>query len=172
MDGKVIIEDYSQQWALEYKKEETKIRNVLGETLIQIEHIGSTSIENLGSKPIIDMMCGVKHINAIQDFINSFAEIGYEFVWHEEFPERRFFRKGEYRAGTHHLHIYEFESDFWINNILFRDYLRKHPDVRNEYYHLKIKLAEKYPNDRVSYTNGKNEFIKCIVKKSRKLKET
>ncbi len=167
MDGKVIVEDFSQQWALEYKKEELKIRNVLGETLIQIEHIGSTSIENLGSKPIIDIMCGVKNVNEITDFIDSFAEIGYAFVWHEDFPERRFFRKGEYRAGTHHLHIYEFESDFWTNNILFRDYLRNHPVVLIEYYHFKKKLAKKYPYDRVSYTNGKNEFIKCIINKAR-----
>ncbi|MGG1679481.1 GrpB family protein [Neobacillus sp. NRS-1170] len=52
MDGKVAIENHSKQWALEFKQEEIKIRNVLGEKLIQIEHIGSTAIENLGSKPI------------------------------------------------------------------------------------------------------------------------
>ena len=167
MDGKVVIEDYSKKWALEYKQEEIKIRNVLGEKLIQIEHIGSTSIENLGSKPIIDIMCGVKDLNEINEFIASFADIGYEFVWHQEFPERRFFRKGEHRAGTHHLHIYEFDSDFWKNNIFFRDYLRNNPFVLNEYYQLKIRLAEKYPYDRVSYTNGKTEFINLIINKAR-----
>lgn len=172
MDEKVIIESFSSQWALEYKKEEMKIRSVLGETLIQMEHIGSTAIENLGSKPIIDIMCGVKNVNEISDFLKSFANIGYEFVWHEDFPERRFFRKGEYRAGTHHLHIYEFESDYWTNNILFRDYLRNHSKILNEYYHLKLKLADKYPYDRVSYTNGKNEFIRSIIKKAREELQT
>lgn len=167
MDGKVMIKVHSRQWALDYEEEEIKIRNILGETLIQIEHIGSTAIENLGSKPIIDIMCGVKNVNVISDYIDSFAEIGYEFVWHQEFPERRFFRKGEYRAGTHHLHIYQFESDLWIDHLLFRDYLRNHLDVLNEYYQLKITLAKKYPYDRVSYTNGKNEFIKSIIKIAR-----
>ena len=166
MDGKVIIEDFSKQWILEYRLEETKIKKVLGETLIQIEHIGSTSIENLGSKPIIDIMCGVKDLNEINSFKDSFENIGYEYVWHQDFPERRFFRKGKYRAGTHHLHIYQFDSVFWKNNILFRDYLRNNPVALNEYYQLKRKLADKYPYDRVSYTNGKNEFINSIINKT------
>jgi GrpB-like predicted nucleotidyltransferase (UPF0157 family) len=167
MDGKVIIEDYTNQWILDYKQEEIKIKKVLGKKLIQIEHIGSTSIENLGSKPIIDIMCGVKDLSEINGFISSFEDIGYEFVWHQEFPERRFFRKGKYRAGTHHLHIYQYGSVFWENNTLFRDFLRCNPVMLNEYYKLKRELAEKYPYDRVAYTNGKNDFINSVIKKAR-----
>jgi GrpB-like predicted nucleotidyltransferase (UPF0157 family) len=167
MDERIEIANYTSQWVSEYKNEEIKIKSVLGSKLIQIEHIGSTSVEMLGAKPIIDIMCGVINLNEVTNFVGSFEEIGYEFVWHKEFPERRFFRKGRWRAGTHHLHFYEFESVYWNNNLLFRDYLRKHADTREAYYQLKIELAKIYPHDRVAYTNGKNEFIMNVIKAAR-----
>ncbi len=147
MDEKIVIEKYSLAWALDFEHEKIKIGNVLGEKLVQIEHIGSTSIVDLGAKPIIDIMVGVHNLDEVVNFIDSFKEIGYEFVWHNEFPERRFFRRGQRRAGTHHLHIYRFGSEHWKNNILFRDYLRQNSNKQKEYQNLKNELAEKYPND-------------------------
>ncbi|MGR5939434.1 GrpB family protein [Bacillus pacificus] len=59
-----------------------------------------------------------------------------------------FFRKGKWRAGTHHLHVYIYNSDEWKNNLLFRDFLIKHEWARKEYRELKERLAATYPFDR------------------------
>lgn len=74
-----------------------------------------------------------------------------------------FFRKGKWRAGTHHLHVYIYNSDEWKNNLLFRDFLIKHEWARKEYRELKERLAATYPFDRVSYTNAKAPFIQKIL---------
>ncbi|WP_260399063.1 GrpB family protein [Peribacillus simplex] len=89
-------------------------------------------------------MVGVNILEEVEKFIEPLKQIGYEFVAHKEFPERRFFRRGKWRAGTHHLHIYKFESRHWNNNILFRNYLRTHSDVLKQYHQLKKDLAVEY----------------------------
>lgn len=168
MDKPVVIEEYTSKWILQFKEEQKIIKNVIGSTAIAIEHIGSTSVEGLSAKPILDIMVGVRDLNDIDAFIEPLKAIGYEHVFHQEFPNRRFFRKGLWRAGTHHLHIYQYGSEDWENNLSFRNYLRNHPDVRKQYEQLKRKLATKHHFDRVAYTNAKAPFIVDIIRKSKK----
>ncbi|MFU8692695.1 GrpB family protein (plasmid) [Rossellomorea sp. FS2] len=167
MKNSVIIEGFNSEWALEYEKEAKKIKNILGVKIISIEHIGSTAVKGLGAKPIIDIMAGVKDLKDVDEFIEPLSQIGYEFVFHKEFPFRRFFRKGQWRAGTHHFHIYQYPSEYWTNNLLFRDYLRNYPKVLKQYYQLKKDLAEKYPMDRILYTSAKAPFIEEIINKAK-----
>ncbi|MBA9028393.1 GrpB family protein [Peribacillus huizhouensis] len=105
----------------------------------------------LGVKPILDIIIGVNDLEVVSKFIESLNQIGFEFVYHEEFPKRRFFRKGKWRAGTHHMHFYQFEGEGWNNQILFRNYLRNNPDVLKEYHQLKVDLSATFRLDRVSY---------------------
>lgn len=86
---------------------------------------------------------------------------------HTDFPERRFFRKGEWRAGTHHLHFYRFEGEHFNNQILFRNYLRNNHDVLKQYHQLKLDLAAQYPFDRVSYTKGKTDFVQGVLREAK-----
>lgn len=163
MEKPVIIEHYNEKWPLAYIQEARKIKELLGQKVIAIEHIGSTSVQGLGAKPVIDFMIGVGDLTEVEEFIAPLATIGFEHVYHKEFPNRRFFRKGAKRAGTHHLHVYKYESEEWRNQLLFRDYLRTHPDVLKRYNDLKQSLAEKYRNDRVAYTSAKNPFITDVL---------
>ncbi|NQX71688.1 GrpB family protein [Paenibacillus alba] len=167
MEKPVVIEEYNEEWSFKYQQEERGIKEILGVIAIAIEHIGSTSVPGLGAKPIIDFMVGINDLKEVEKFIEPLSKIGYEHVYHKEFPNRRFFRKGQWRAGTHHLHIYNYGSEEWKNNILFRDYLRTHPDVLKQYNQLKKELAEKYRNDRVAYTNAKHPFIIDVIQNAR-----
>ncbi|WP_020060306.1 GrpB family protein [Bacillus sp. 123MFChir2] len=168
MNKPVVIEEYTAKWALQFTEEQKSIIGIIGDVAIAIEHIGSTSVEGLSAKPILDMMVGVRTLNDIDMFIEPLKAIGYEHVLHEEFPNRRFFRKGLWRAGTHHLHIYRYGSEEWNHNLLFRDYLGSHPNVRQQYEQLKKELATKYRFDRVAYTNAKAPFIVDVIKKVKK----
>lgn len=163
----VIVSEYNPEWITEFEQEKAKISHALKDIILSIEHIGSTSVPGLGSKPIIDMMVGVSDLQQITEVhIDNLMEIGYEYVFKPEFPERRFFRRGEWRAGTHHVHVYEYRSESWINQILFREYLKKHRSAMEEYYNLKKQLEQKFRHDRVAYTEGKSEFIQGIIEKA------
>jgi GrpB-like predicted nucleotidyltransferase (UPF0157 family) len=77
------------------------------------------------------------------------------------------FCKPSFSSRTHHLHLVPFGSELWEDRLLFRDYLRMHTSVAEEYAHLKRDLAERYRDDREAYTDGKGEFVKRILAAAR-----
>ncbi|MFE5323671.1 GrpB family protein [Paenibacillus sp. NPDC056579] len=168
MTYEVIIQEYTPEWIEEFEKEKLQIHHALNDKAISIEHIGSTSIVGLPAKPIVDIAVGVNLLNDADLFIEPLKELGYEYVPKMEFPNRRFFRKGLWRKGTHHLHIYEITSEEWNNNLLFRNYLKSHPEKLQEYAALKKHLASMYPEDRATYTELKAPFIKSIIELAKK----
>ncbi|MDM5155115.1 GrpB family protein [Bacillus sp. DX1.1] len=163
MDKQIIIEPYNPNWHTEFIKEKEKFIALFNNDIVAIEHIGSTSVEGLGAKPLIDMMIGVNDLKQVEQWIELLQTIGYEHVFHKNIPNRRFFRKGKWRAGTHHLHVYIYNSEEWNNNLLFRDYMKTNEWARMKYRQLKQVLAAKYPFDRVAYTNEKAPFIQQII---------
>lgn len=168
MTYEVTVVNYNPQWIDQFEQEKERIQLALGDYDITVEHIGSTSIIKLPAKPIIDIAVGVNELSQAEMFIEPLLAIGYEYVPKEDFPARRFFRKGEWRKGTHHLHVYEIGSDEWLNNLLFRDYLTEHPETRRQYAQLKEKLAKQYPEDRITYTSLKGPFIQAVIETARK----
>lgn len=164
----VVIEAYNSNWIQEFESEKKKISQVLPSNAIQIEHIGSTSIMGMPSKPILDIAVSVNNLDDTDMFIEPLSEIGYEYVPKLEFPNRRFFRKGERKKGTHHLHVYEQSSDEWRNNLLFRNYLRSHPEQAAAYAELKKHLASIYVEDRATYTQMKAPFIQSMIELAQK----
>ncbi|WP_102275550.1 GrpB family protein [Cytobacillus massiliigabonensis] len=164
----VILSDYNPIWEEQFDYEKERILNILRGKVIGIEHIGSTSIKGLVAKPIIDIIVGVHYLDEVSNFINPLSAIEYEYVPKPELKDRRFFRKGLWAQGTCHLHICEINSSEWIEKLLFRNYLRLHPKVADEYVLLKKELALKYKFDRPAYTKEKEPFIKNVIDKARK----
>lgn len=81
--------------------------------------------------------------------------------------DRIFLAKGPRTRRTHHLSLTEPNSDHWQRNLLFRDYLRAHPEIAEEYRNLKQELARKYPENRASYTIAKNSFVEQTIESAR-----
>ncbi|MGM0851197.1 MAG: GrpB family protein [Bacillota bacterium] len=133
----VQLTPYNPNWKILYIQKEMKIIHAIGPSLIGIEHIGSTSVEGLDAKPIIDILVGVKDLDVVSSFIKSLEKVDYEYVHKPELIDRRFFRKGDWGRGTCHLHICEFDSSEWTDKILFREYLRTYPETAQEYSTLK-----------------------------------
>ena len=67
---------------------------------------------------------------------------------------------------THHIHVVMWEKSEWNNYICFRDYLNAFPEKAKLYDECKQKLAMRFPNDRKSYTSGKNELISMFLKEA------
>ncbi|UOQ48985.1 GrpB family protein [Gracilibacillus caseinilyticus] len=164
----VELHHYNPEWANEFQYEKKRITAALGDKIIGIEHIGSTSIKGLKAKPIIDILAGVQDLREIHGFVSPLNEIEFEYVPKPEWKDRSFFRKGLWGQGTCHLHICEFNSKEWEEKLLFRDYLMQHPEAAGDYALIKEELAEKYKFDRQIYTKRKEPFIKGVIEKAKR----
>ena len=161
--GTVYLESYNKDWKNMFEEEKNNLENIFKERAIKIEHVGSTSIEGLSAKPIIDIMVVLKSFSDFEFVRDVFLNIPYSVKLDSD-PDEILIRKGPEENRTHFIHVVEEGSQRCINTILFRDYLREHDDVKKEYEDLKIILAKKYENDRKMYTASKNEFIQNVLK--------
>lgn len=158
----VVVQDYDPEWPRLFEEEKATILGTIGHVVAAIEHVGSTAAPGLAAKPIIDILVGVRRLDDAQQCIAPLQRIGYEYVpeYEVSLPERRYFRKGSPR--THHLHMVEVGSDFWERHLLFRNYLRTHPEAARAYEELKRDLAVRHGADREAYTEGKTPFIRAV----------
>lgn len=164
--GLVKLEEYTSEWKILFEKEKENLEKIFGNIAIKIEHVGSTSIEGLAAKPIIDIMVCIEKFSDFEKIREYFDKEPYSIK--NDSPEDEILvRKGPEENRTHFIHIVENNSIRALNTIIFRDYLRNNKDALNEYEKLKKDLAEKYSNDRKSYTTSKSEFIQNIINKAK-----
>lgn len=166
----VIIVDYDPEWPRLFEQEKKVLVNLLASGIIAIEHVGSTAVPGLAAKPIIDIMIGVESLEKGKDFcIKPLQEMGYHYVPELEgdIPERCFLFRGSSKGHSHHIHITEPTTSFWIDHILFRDYLRKYKEVAEAYGELKYKLAQQFRTQREKYGMAKTDFIEGVLEKAR-----
>ena len=179
MDEIALVE-YDPRWPEQFAQEAARVRAALPEGLIiAMEHFGSTAVPGLSAKPVIDILVGVRSIGAAREkAVPALEALDYAF-WYDN-PElgHLFFVKGLPPNGprTHHVHIVEPEMFrdpkneaflFW-DRLLFRDYLRAHPDEARRYEAVKRDLAAWFPEDRERYTYGKTEYVNGVMRKARK----
>lgn len=165
MVEQVIIVPYDSNWKKLYEIEESEMVACIGEYIQDIQHIGSTSVEGLAAKPVIDMMIGIRSLDDAKHCIPPLEAIGYEYVpeFEKDLPMRRYLRKSKSGIRTHHIHMVERSSDFWARHIAFRDILRSNTSIRDEYAALKYRLAKTYRDDREGYTDAKTDFIETAL---------
>jgi GrpB-like predicted nucleotidyltransferase (UPF0157 family) len=163
------IVPYDPSWVAIYQAESEKLKPIFGDSLVGIEHIGSTSVPELASKPIVDIAVLIKTHTEADAHIEPLAALGYTFdaKLHQNTvsPERHFFRKGS--PTQLHLSIaYTNRAKFWPRQIMFRDWLRSHSADREQYETLKKQLMQEDPSGTNSYIGGKSDFIQGILQKA------
>lgn len=192
MKMKIELEKHNPLWKGLFENIKTELIEKIGFLHPRIEHIGSTSIEGLSAKPIIDILIGLEHSELLQEVINPLLEINYVYypIYNEIMPYRRFFIKykseayqlkilnivnneqdvpkstEEHNLRLAHIHILTYESEHWIRHIAFRDYLKEHISVQKQYQELKENLSTKNWSDGNDYNRAKNDFIKTEEKKA------
>lgn len=155
---KIRLTEYDDKWIHKYEEEVNLLELIFGEEIITFEHFGSTSVPGMKAKPVIDMMCIVKDINKIDSFNEKMNSLGYDVAGEWGLPGRRLFRKGG-ENRSHHIHFYQFDNPQIHRHLIFRDYLRSHPDVVELYTNLKEELAERF-DDSSFYSQAKKPFVK------------
>jgi len=164
--GKVELASYRPEWKHRYEAEVERLEAIAGDSLHEFEHIGSTAIEGMAAKPIIDLLAVADDVDETGELIDLLETNGYEYRPSGDVRDRRFLAKGPRTNRTHYLSLCERESTFYTEKLAFRDYLRTHPDTAAEYEALKRNLAEQYPDDRATYTERKDEFIEEVLKRA------
>jgi GrpB-like predicted nucleotidyltransferase (UPF0157 family) len=162
-----ILREYDSRWPIEYARERDRILAAVGDKVVAIEHIGSTSIPKLRSKPIIDILVGVRSLVDAKGCVGPLQSLGYEYRPENRklIPGTEYFRRGPSGANTHHVRVVQAKSDLWREYILFRDYLRTHAEEAQVYERLKIEAYEKH--GRYPPLEAKKNFIDSIVAKAR-----
>jgi GrpB-like predicted nucleotidyltransferase (UPF0157 family) len=155
------LAEYNPEWPVLFQRESELIEAALDDRMIEIQHIGSTSVPGLRAKPIIDILVAVDSFEPVEEYRRRLEPLDYHYQTHENDTERLFFWKGQPR--THHLHIVEFATWEHQRHLLFRDYLRNHPDIARLYEEIKRELAVAFKSNRPAYTKGKTAFIKSIM---------
>ncbi len=165
MEDPILVIDYDVDWPILYEQEKIQILNALDNTIANIQHIGSTSVPGLAAKPVIDILLGVEHVPPQAAQIAALEALGYYYCGELGISGRHYFRRGMPR--THQIHLVKLDSQFWETHLLFRDFLRTHPDAAQQYAVLKRNLAVKFRADRERYTNSKAPLIEQMLVQAR-----
>jgi len=165
--GTVILEPHSIEWEANAQQNIAGLKAILGETITDAQHIGSTSIREICAKPIIDIAVGADDTSAVLSMNDKLEKSGFLFRG-QDHPGQYLYICGEGSFITHHIHLVRYGSETWHNYVNMRDYLNCHSDDAKAYAELKQSLAEKYPDNRNKYTELKSDLINEILAKAKK----
>lgn len=162
----ITFTDYSEKFIDVYFEEENILKTLIGDYIKRISHIGSTSIKNIKTKPIVDIL-----IETDFNDMDSIKEIllNHDYILMSEALNKISFNKGYtingYADKVFHIHIKKFRD---CDELYFRDYLNSNAEKAEEYERLKIELYYKYKPNRDLYTDGKTEFVNETVRLAKK----
>ena len=129
----IVVLPYDEQWKNDFLQIKAELTNVLGQLAIEIEHVGSTSVQGLSAKPIIDIDVVIKEYNELKNVISALEKIGYQHEGNLGIAGREAFQyDGKEHLRKHHLYVCPEDSPELKRHIAFRDYLQTHPDAIQE----------------------------------------
>ena len=165
--GVLELMDYRDDYSEIYEEEKKELLQIYKGRISSIDHVGSTSIKNIKSKPIIDILI---QTDDLEDFIR-FTESNVEGETYTVKKEPTMggdylIRKEENGKVKAFIHVYKTGDMNGLTSIMFRDYMNTHEEEAKRYETLKIELYEKYKDERKKYTLGKDKYIKEIIDKA------
>lgn len=163
---RVRVEPADPAWREAYEREVERLDDLIGNDVREFEHVGSTAVEGLPAKPVIDLLAVVDDVDDARELLPALEANGYEYRPKPDESERLHCSKGPPDDRTHYLKLVERDSEFHRETVAFRDRLREHPDVAAAYADLKRDLAERYPGDRDAYTEAKADFVENVLDES------
>jgi GrpB-like predicted nucleotidyltransferase (UPF0157 family) len=165
-DEPVRVVPYDSTWPERFEQERATLAAAIGDWVVGgIHHVGSTSVPGLESKPVIDVLVGVRDLEQSRSCFELLAALEYQYAPHLA-DEMHWFCKPDPRHRTHHLHLVPADSPRFRHELAFRDYLRSDPGAAREYGALKRDLAGKFEHDREAYTAAKADFIHAAIERA------
>jgi GrpB-like predicted nucleotidyltransferase (UPF0157 family) len=161
---RVHLADHHPAWAGLAGEVCREVIRAAGGLITDAQHVGSTAVPGLVAKPILDIAAQVLDHAEVQQLIPLLESFG--LVYRGDGGNdggHLFVRESSPDVKTVHLHVVAKDDPQWEEYLLFRDLLRGDPGIRQRYGDLKEQLAERFPDDRESYTSSKCEFIRGVL---------
>ncbi|WP_158058180.1 GrpB family protein [Halorussus halophilus] len=167
-DVEIEIVEYDPEWPVRFEQEAARMETILGDHVLRVEHIGSTAVPGLAAKPIVDICPVVSDMDEGRRCAELLHESGYYLSDKDRGDE--WIELGRVAADDQHfnVHVRPQDSESLQNNLLLREYLRDHPQARDEYARVKRAAAEEHSCDAEEYTRKKSPVIDSILEKARK----
>ena len=159
---KITLAPYNPLWKDFFATEQQQLLSIGENIVARVEHIGSTSVEGLSAKPIIDILIGLHNFERDSAaFVAIMCQNNYRYnnSFEEIMPFRRFFNK-QIDELKFNIHAVQIGDDFWERHLLFRDYLRQNADKKLAYEQLKQTLAAQNWDNVGDYADAKTPFIR------------
>jgi GrpB-like predicted nucleotidyltransferase (UPF0157 family) len=155
---------YDPEWTTRFETWRATLAEVLGDSAVRIEHVGSTAVPGLDAKPIVDVQISVARLDDEDTYVSPIESVGLQLRTRD--AERRFFRPSPDRPRDIHVHVCEVGSEWEREHLLFRDYLRAHPADCRAYAANKRAAAVHWRDDRIAYTDAKSEVILPVLERA------
>jgi GrpB-like predicted nucleotidyltransferase (UPF0157 family) len=167
----IIIVPYDPGWPAMFVAEAASIQDSMAALALRIEHVGSTAVPGLAAKPVVDIQISVSSLERLSIYLEPLARVGYTHLPFGEVDRvYPFFRKPDQWPSTHHIHLCVLGSDHERRHLAFRDYLRDHPAIADEYVQLKRTLAAANQGatleSREAYSLSKTSFVSAVVQRA------
>lgn len=161
----VRLRAHDPTWARAFDLERARLLALLPGAFLSVEHIGSTAVDGLPAKPVIDLMAGVAALESVDDLVDRLCDSGYTTskAFNATLTDRKWLMRWHDGRRTHHLHIVVFGGAPWHDRLAFRDALRRDPALVRRYAELKTKLAATHASDREACTEAKAAFVRAVV---------
>ena len=165
--GILELMNYREDYSEIYEEEKKELLQIYKGRISSIDHVESTSIKNIKSKPIIDILIQTDDLEDFKKYTESNVEGEIYTVKKEPTMGGDYLiRKEENGKVKAFIHVYKTGDMNGLTSIMFRDYMNTHQEEAKRYETLKIELYEKYKDERKKYTLGKDKYIKKIIDKA------
>ena len=162
---KVIVLPYDKKWKSDFEAIRKEIIAAIGDLIIGIEHVGSTSVEGLSAKPCIDIDVVMKDYSVFNTIVSKLEAIGYIYEGNLGIEGREAFKYfNKPHLQTHHLYVCPQQSKELHRHLTFRDFLRSNPEAVKKYGAVKEKAAQLFPDDIEKYIEYKSPCIEELYK--------
>jgi len=162
MTDPIVVADYDSAWPALFAALRAPVTAALGDLAVAVEHVGSTAVPGLAAKPIIDLNVALRAAADLPEAITRLARLGYVHEGDKGIRGRATFAWPP-QATRHHLYVCAPDSAAYRQHLLFRDYLRAHPEAVVAYAALKRQLAARYRAQRDAYTQAKGPFVRAAM---------
>ena len=162
---RVIVEPYNSAWKSDFEAIKREIEAAVGNLIIGVEHVGSTSVEGMSAKPCIDIDVIIEDYSVFDDVVRALESIGYIHEGDLGIKDREAFKyEDKLHLRQHHLYVCPENSEELHRHITFRDHLRSTPEALEKYSRVKEKAAELFPYDIDKYIAYKSPCIEELYK--------
>ncbi len=162
---RVVVVPYDEAWKNAFEEIKTEIEAEIGDLIIGIEHVGSTSVEGKSAKPCIDIDVIIKDYSAFGEIVRKLGVIGYIHEGDLGIKDREAFKYADKpHLMLHHLYVCPQDSEELRRHITFRDFLRKNPEAVKKYSRVKETAAQLFPDSIDQYIEYKSPCIEELYK--------